>query len=58
MSPRPSRLIFCAGNYSIEYLKATTLLLEELAELNDYHCIQEYAAKVLQKIQGNVDIYY
>ena len=46
------------SRYSLMYLEATGFLLEELKKLNDYPCMQEFASKSLQKVQGNVDIYY
>ena len=44
--------------YNLMYLEATDFLLEELKKLKDYPCMQEFASRSMQKVQGNVDIYY
>lgn len=51
-------LIQAQSHYSLLYLNATELLLEELALLQDYACIHEYGSAALQKTTGNVKIYY
>ena len=46
------------NHYGLLYLQVTSALMESLAELQDYQCIQDYASRSLKIMPGNVHAYY